>query len=389
MSPSRRIRVLFLIPSLVAHGAERQLCELVRNLDLGRFEPHVAVFYGPGEGNAGELWPELANAPGIGLHCLHKRRGPRGYLGALARLYHLVRELQPELLHGYMDGNLPVLLLGKFLRQRVVWGIRRTSQDRAKIGLRGRLLLGLMVQLSRHVDLVIFNSRAGRHNHAGMGMRAPRMEVVPNGFDVRRFRPDPEQGARQRQAWGIPAQAELVGIVGRLTPVKDHGTFLRAVARVARFRPEARFVVVGDDPEGRRGALQALAAELGVAERVLFPGPSADMPAVYNALSVLALTSTDEGFPNVLGEAMACGVPCVTTRVGDAEALVGPWGRVAEAGDDAAIAAAVAELLGAPEGDRLARAQAVRQHICSEFSTAALARNTEGLLLDLLGRPCA
>jgi glycosyltransferase involved in cell wall biosynthesis len=376
-----RIRILFLIPSLVANGAERQLLELVKRMDRDRFEVHLAVFYDPGsEDNLGS---EAARVPDLQIHSLHKRRGALGYLTALPRLLRLILHLAPDVLHGYMDGNLPLLILGGLLRKRVVWGIRRTSKDLAKVDRLGLQLLRLDVWLSRYVDLIIFNSEAGRLNHAAMGMKAARMAVVVNGFDVARFRPDPALGAAQREGWAIPAGVPLIGIVGRLHPVKDHPTFLRAAAKLAETCPSAWFVCVGEGPAPYRAALGELADSLGIGDRVRFPGASQGMPAVYNALSYLVLSSTDEGFPNVLGEAMACGVPCVTTRVGDALALVGPGGSVVETGDDAAIADALATLIAESASARAARAEASRARICSTFSADALARNTERLILNL------
>jgi glycosyltransferase involved in cell wall biosynthesis len=383
-----RIRVLFLIPSLVANGAERQLLELVKHMDRGRFEVHLVVFYDPGPED--NLWSEAVRVQDLHLHSLHKRRGVLGYLTALPRLLGLIMALAPDVLHGYMaDGNLPLLLLGGLVRKRVVWGIRRTNKDLVTVPRLVQRLLRVNVWLSRYVDLIIFNSEAGRLNHVAMGMKAARMEVVVNGFDVAGFRPDPALGAAQRDAWGIPTAVPLIGIVGRLHPVKDHPTFLRAAARLVRSWPSARFVCVGEGPEPYRAALGALAGDLGIGDQVRFPTTNLGMPAVYNALSHLVLSSTDEGFPNVLGEAMACGVACVATRVGDAEALLGPWGIVVEPGDDAAIAGALATLLAEPAPARAARAEASRARICTTYSVDALARNTEQLILDLSSNSAA
>jgi glycosyltransferase involved in cell wall biosynthesis len=384
-----RTRVLFLIPSLIAHGAERQLCELVRHMDPDRFEIHVVVFYGPVSTGDGDLSSEVAALPGVKLHCLQKRRGALGYLASLPRFFSLMRQLRPDVLHGYMDGNLPVLFLGRVFRKRVIWGIRRTSKDLTKLDRISRRILWVSVRLARFVDLVIFNSEAGRLNHSAMGMRAPRMEVVVNGFDVARFQPNQPLGASQKREWRIPLDAPLIGIVGRLDPVKDHPTFLRAAARLAKQWPEARFICVGGGPEAYKASLVEMSKSLGINERVHFPGACTDMPGAYNALSILVLSSTDEGFPNVIGEAMACGVPCVATRVGDAETLVGPWGIVVKPGDDLAIAEALSMLLRESPQERTSRAKASRQHICSRFSVEALARSTEQLLLSLISNPAS
>ena len=382
-----RTRILFLIPSLVANGAERQLYELARCMDPDRFEVHLVVYYDPGQEE--NLWADAARLPHVRLHSLHKRRGALGYLTALPRLLGLILSTRAQVLHGYMDGNLPLLLLGRLLGKPVVWGIRRTSKDQSRSSPLSNRLLKAGIWCSRFVDLIIFNSEAGRTNHAAMGMRAARMEVVVNGFDVARFRPDPAQGAAQREAWSIPAGAPLIGIVARFNPVKDHPTFIRAAARLAQSWPGARFVCVGEGPGPYLASLRELAASLGIADRVLFPAGHLGMTAVYNALSFLVLSSSDEGFPNVLGEAMACGVPCVTTRVGDAQALVGPFGLVVEPGDAPAIAEALTVLLEEPAQARADRAQASRARICATFSVEALARNTERLLSSLVAPAAA
>ncbi|WLT30006.1 glycosyltransferase [Geothrix sp. PMB-07] len=382
-----KTRVLFLIPSLVAHGAERQLCELVRYMDPNRFEVHVVVFYDPGTYIGGELGPEIADLPHVTLHSLHKRRGPAGFLTAFPRLLALVLRTKPHILHGYMDGNLPVLGAGWLLRKRIVWGIRRSSSDLTKLNRRALRLGAVMARLSKHVDLILFNSEAGRANYSKAGMHGRRAHVIPNGFDIQRFAPDPDAGALQRQAWGVPPDVPLIGIVGRFAPVKDHPTFLRAAARLHQAWPEARFVCVGNGPADYTETLKQQAENLGLGDRVLWPGVCDRMPAAYNALSLLILSSTDEGFPNVVGEAMACGIPCVTTRVGDAALLVGETGAVTAPADDVALAAAASALLGETPEARAERSRAARSRICSTFSVQALARNTEDMLLSLLPGP--
>jgi len=381
---TQKTTVLFLIDSLAAGGAERQLCELVKHMDRTRFDVHVAVFYGPGYFNGGELWPDIANLPDVTLHDLKKRRGVPGYFTALPKLLALILRIRADVLHGYIDGNLPLLLLGRLLRRPIVWGIRSTDKDQSKLPRRSRFMSTFLLRLARFVDLVIFNSESGRLSHVAMGMKPPRMLVVPNGFDITRFTPDAVKGQAQRAAWGVPEDAPLIGVVGRLNPVKDHPTFLRAMARLAKEWPEARFVCVGGGPEAYLASLKELAQSLGLQDRLIWAGVSQSMPSAYNALSVLVLSSADEGFPNALGEAMACGIPCVATRVGDAEILIGDTGLTTEVGDDSAIAAAVSTLLREPPEARAHRTAAARTRICSTFSVESLARTTENALRSLL-----
>lgn len=380
----RKPTVLFLINSLAAGGAERQLTVLARGMDSMRFDLHVVVMYDPGYHNHGELWPEIATIPGVSLHSLHKRKGMLGYLTALPRLARLVRRTKPDLLHGYLQGNLAVLLIGSALRKPIVWGIRRTSADFTKMDRLSRGLLRVEVWLSRFTDLIIFNSEAGFRNHLAMGMRSARMKVVPNGFDTGQFRPDPAKGRAQRQVWGVPDGVPLIGLAGRLDPVKDHPTFLRMAARLRQTFGDAWFVCMGDGGAAYLKSLQAMAAGLGIADRVLWPGVCLDMSSAYNALSLLALTSTDEGFPNVLGEAMACGIPCLSTPAGDAARLVGETGKLCDFGDDGALAEAATNLLREPAEARTARAGACRTRVVTHFSIEALVKETENALLEVL-----
>ena len=387
---SRKPCALFLINSLAAGGAERQLSQLVRGMDRERFEVHVAVSYDPGDGFRGELWPEVAAMPGVVLHSLHKRPGALGYLRALPRFLRLAWDLDPAVLHGYLQGNLTVLLAGSLFRKPVIWGIRRTSSDLSKIDRRSMFVLRLEVWFSRFADLIIYNSRAGARNYQAMGMGGKATRVIPNGYDISRFAPDAARGLAQRRAWGIPEGAPLIGIAGRLVPVKDHPTFLRMAARLHQERPDAWFVCVGEGDPAYLHFLQAMTRSLGLADRVRWAGGCRDMAGAYNAMTLHVLSSTDEGFPNVLGEAMACGVPCVTTPAGDAPILVGDTGPVCPFRDDGALAAAVSGLLAEPPEARAARASACRARITDHYSLEALTRDTEEAMLDLLrgeGRP--
>ena len=387
---SGRTRVLFIIASLASGGAERQLCELVQNMDHTRFEVHVVVFYDPVGSKEGTFWHLLEGRREIGLHSLHKTRGMSGFLMAIPRLFRLMLQIRPHILHGYADGNALALLAGRLFGTKVIWGIRRTSSDNSKLDARSLRLRRWFIHGSRLVDLIIFNSEAGRANHLAMGMTPRDATVVPNGFDVARFSVDPAAGAGQREAWGIPGNAPLIGISGRLHPVKDHPTFFRAAARILTLHPEAWFVCVGHGADPYTRELQALAGELGLADRVRWAGRVGDMKAAYNALSVLVLSSTDEGFPNVIGEAMACGVPCVSTRVGDAAVLVDETGFVVEAGDDEGLARGVDQLLREDAVQRGARSEAARRRIGSMFSVRALADHTQDALEGVIvGRPTA
>jgi len=177
-----------------------------------------------------------------------------------------------------------------------------------------------------------------------------------------------------RNEWGITAEKKLIGLVGRLDPIKGHPVFLEAARILAAKRADLVFVCVGDGPEPYRRQLRRLGAELGLGERLIWAGSRAygDMPDVYNALDLLCLASHSEGLGNVIGEAMACGVPCVATRVGGVPEVIGGLGITVPPGDPAALARGVLAALRAnPRPDEL------REHIVVNFGIEAMVEATE------------
>jgi glycosyltransferase involved in cell wall biosynthesis len=197
---------------------------------------------------------------------------------------------------------------------------------------------------------------------------AAKFAIVPLGFDLAQFAADaPDDGTFRAQS-GIPHDAPLIGIVGRLVPVKNHALFLRAAALVVQQRPNAHFVIVGDGEE--REALTARVAALGLTARVHFAGWVTDLAPVYRALAVAVCSSLNEGLPVNLIEAMAAGVPVVATPVGGVPDLlaVGRLGAMVPLNDEAAMAAAILDALGT--GKWSARVQAARATALGEYGIA-------------------
>lgn len=375
----RRVRLVFLIRSLQVGGAERQLVELAKGLDQTVFDVTVLCFYGGGEFSQ-EL--RTANIPVISLD----KKGRWDIPVFLGRLLTELRKLRPDLLHSYMTGsNLVATLLKPALpATRVVWGIESAWLDYNQFNRVERLSSRLEALLSRFPDLIVFNSFAGRDLCVSAGFADSRTVVIHNGIDTKRFAPDTKSGARFRASCQIPEGALLIGVVGRLDPLKDHQTFLKAAARLAHTRPDARFACIGGGPEKYLHDLRILADELGLGDKVVWTGFILDdMPAAYNALDICCSSSYAEGTSNAIAEAMACGVPCVVTDVGDSKLIVGETGILVPPKNPEALSAAwiaMAERLS--ENPQLPHA--VRERIEVGLSLAALVRKTSESLLDLL-----
>lgn len=375
----RPTRLVFLIRDLAIGGAERQLVTLAKGLDRSTFEVTVLCLYG-----GGELIRELTIA-GVSVISLYKN-GRWDLVRFSRRFVTVLRKLQPDILHSYLTVQ---NLLTVFVRPalpaatRVVWGVRASYVDKRQYDWLAKSTCWLESRVSRFADLIIFNSNAGRNYYLAAGFDGSRMAVIPNGVDTQRFAIDRASGSRLRASWCVPEGSLLVGIVGRLDPMKDHQTFLRAAGTLANSRADARFVCIGAGPERYTSDLKTLAGELGLGDRVIWPGLLHDMPAAYNALDICCSSSYGEGTSNAIAEAMACGVPCVATDVGDSEQIVGETGILVPPKNPEALSAGwVAMAKRLSENPPLSHA--VREHIELRFSLAALVRKTSESLLDLL-----
>ena len=228
-----------------------------------------------------------------------------------------------------MQTTLAALLLPARLKTKLVFGLRAGGMQLRHYDVLNAITYRSEAWLSRRSDLIIANARAVRADAIARGLPADRIAVVPNGIDTDSMQPDATAGRTLRRAWGLSDEAFIIGCVARLDPMKDHANFLNAAARFVREDLDARFVCVGDGPAAYRDELKRLANSLGLADRVLWAGEFGDVKAAYNAFDIATLASAfGEGFPNVVGEAMACGTPVAATDVGDVRSIVGELGEV-------------------------------------------------------------
>lgn len=371
------MKIVFLIRTLTYGGAERQLVALATALTSRGHDVSVMVFYG-----GGPLEADLAKA-GVPVIALGKR-GRWDMPGFFVRLARALRAERADVIHGYLGGaNILALLAKPIHRSKVVWGVRASDIDMSTYHWISRVDDTVGAWLSRYPDLIIANSHAGKRYIAGRGFPAAKIIVIPNGIDVDRFRPLPAERNRVRAELGLSAEDVLIGRVGRIAPQKDYPTFLRAAAVVSQHLPEARFACVGSGPDAEREALIALARDLGIADRVIWTGARGDMEAVYNALDISVSSSAyGEGTPNVVAEAMACGVPCVVTDAGDCAITVGDAGHVVPPRDPDALAHAIVDVAAARARGEIDPA-AVRARIVQHLSIEQLLHRSEHALLTV------
>jgi glycosyltransferase involved in cell wall biosynthesis len=315
------------------------------------------------------------------------KRGRWDLLRFSARLARSLRAFAPDIVHSYLGGpNVLSAAIKPFLGgSRLVWGVRESDMDFSHYDWTWRATFRLQSVLSFVPDLIVANSQSGLEHSLAHGFRGARATVVPNGIDTRRFQPDRQQGSALRRQWLAGRAGPLIGLVARIDPMKDHANFLQMVGNMALTDPDVRFACIGAGRPDYVAQLQGMAQSLGLGDRIVWTGHQSDMPAALNALDLNLLTSAfGEGFPNAVGEAMACGVPCVVTEVGDAARVVGQAGSVVARRDPAALAAAVGRWLASTEAERRTLAAAARQRIVAEFSADAMVARTADLYRDLV-----
>jgi glycosyltransferase involved in cell wall biosynthesis len=377
------VKVFILVQDIALGGALRQASLLTAGLIRKGHEVSVS-----GWGGRGDDWKFIWSAPVEPEILFSKPAG--GHLKRIARLLRVIAALRARLKNEKFDvlysmqgdlARLAAWLATRGMDTALVWGKRGSATGiAARRGWKEASLFRLTTWTAPTVPLIIANSAAGFGADSRPYLRRGRRLVIVNGFDTQRFKPDAEVRHRLRSAWGV-GEEKLIGVAARLVPSKGHGVFFDAIALVTGRHPDARVVVVGDGPE--RPRLEHRAREVGVADKIIWAGPRQDMNAVYNALDILCSPSLrGEGCPNVIGEAMACGVLCVVTDVGDSANVVGELGFVVPPHDAAALASAVTAAL-----DRLDAVdrRALRERIARRFSVEAMVDETETALLALYG----
>lgn len=326
------------------------LCQLAPALAARGLPQHVISLTG-----AGALADRLvaAGVP-ITLVDLHN---PVGVVAALPRVVRAVRRFDPDVIQGWMyHGDIVATLahwLGRWSdSRRLVWGVRCSDMDLERHG----LIIRLAACLSRFPDAVLVNSAAGAHVHRARGYRPRRLDVIPNGIDTDRFRPDPVQRLSVRRHLGITPEARVAIHVARVDPMKDHANVIAALRSI----PTVTLLLVGAGTEA-----------LPLPPNCQGLGKRHDVPGLLAAADIVVSSSAfGEGFPSAVAEGMSAGLVPVVTDVGDGAMLVGDTGWVVPPRAPKALADAVEQAFSV-HPDRLqwkARARAARQRIERYFS---------------------
>ncbi|NYT22700.1 glycosyltransferase [Alcaligenaceae bacterium] len=369
------LHVVHIISGLGQGGAETVLHRLVAA--PGQPAVHTVISLG-GE----DVFGPRLRAAGVQVHALRMKDSPLAAPAALWRLRGLLKRLRPDVVqtwmyHADLLGGVVARLAGI---RAIAWGIRNSGADLRHGSRSGRAVAWLCARLSRWIPGVIVacaDDAARRHRE--WGYDADRMLVIPNGYDMAAWRPDDAARDDLRGEWGVEPDTVLIGSVARWNPLKDHANLLDAFARSLKLHPGLRCVLVGQGMDAGNTELASMLRQHGIQEQVMLLGRRDDVPRILNALDVYVLSSRAEGFPNVVAEAMATGLPCVVTDVGDAARIVGDCGWVVPPRDAQALAAAIGAAAGLLEsgegrGEHMSRARRGRERVEQHYGLETMRR---------------
>jgi glycosyltransferase involved in cell wall biosynthesis len=374
------MRVVHVIVGLEKGGAEMALRRLVEaNIDLSDGVSPVVISLTKLGFHGAALRAQGFEVYALGL------RGPLILFGGLFRLAVLLRRIKPcivqtWMVHSDLLGGLAAKLAGV---PHVIWGVRTT--DYSVESRSTRAVRWLCSRLSSRIpDRVVCVAQASFIASAQAGYDIRKLTVIANGFDVAALRANVGAGATIRHQYGLREEHVVVGCLGRYNPAKDHANFVRAAALLAARYPACRFLMVGRELTPANAALAAKIKATGFADRFVLLGERSDPAACQDAMDVFVLSSCTEGFPNVLGEAMAMGLPCVSTDVGDAALLMGSREWLVPARDPKALADKLTQLLALSLEDRQRIGARARQRVVEEFSMSATAQQFFNLYTSLV-----
>jgi len=383
-SDKKPLRILHLITSLQVGGAQMHLYKTVTRFHPEKISSLVVSLAGPGKVGG------LIREQGIPVLALGMRPGCFS-LRAWSTLLGCIRRFRPHVLQTYLyHADLLGYLAGRWTGvPTILWNLRQSRMDFSRYRRTTSLTVRLCARLSRGVQRILVNSHAGLKAHTQLGYDAARMQVVPNGFELNRFRPHPSSYREVRRELGLAPEARLVGMLARFDPQKDHNIFLNAASLVQARHPETHFLLAGKGLTPDNPALVQLVGNPQLDRRRLsLLGERSDTPRLLAALDVcVSASSFGEGFPTVVGEAMACGVPCVVTDVGDSALVVGKTGLVVQPGKAEELSGALEAALAWPPAERTSRSQAARARIQQQFDINRIAAQLESMYLDLAVQP--
>ena len=301
----------------------------------------------------------------------------------IRQLRKLTKTIQPDVIHGWMyHGGLFALLAGT--RAPKIAGIRHSLHDLEKDKKTTRAIIYLLARLSKRFKAVIFNSETSKKQHQANGYDVSNSVFIPNGFDTNMFNAfAPQAKIELRKSLALPENTFAFGYVARHHPVKNHYGVLNAFAEVVKHNSNVILVLIGQGLSSNNNTVKETINQLDLEKAVALLDERNDIPELLQTLDAYVSPSHAEAFPNTIGEAMSCGIPCIATDVGDSAAIIGDTGIVVPPNDNDALAKAMLRMAQMPGEERESLGKKARQRILDKYRLEVVTKQYEELYLRL------
>jgi glycosyltransferase involved in cell wall biosynthesis len=375
------IRVAHIITGASSGGAQMMLYKLLGEIDRSQYESVVISL--KDRGMIGEQIEEL----GVQVKVLPITKRKTSLI-PIAQLISFIRKLKPDVIQGWMyHGNLAASICGMFLPKTVpvVWNVRHSLYDISLEKKFTQRVIRIGASLSKSTAKIIYNSYKSAQQHEEIGYVSERTIVIPNGFDCDRFKPSAASKVSIRKELGVVNKEVLIGLIARYHPMKDHDNLFKAAKIITENYPNVSFVLVGHEIESSNSAIAKMLSLNGIENKVFLLGERQDISEITAGLDIACSSSSyGEGFPNVVGEAMACGVPCVVTDVGDSALIVGDTGIVVPPRNPVAMAKACGKMIEDGLQGRQKLGERARERVIDNFSLDKIVCQYESLYKSIV-----
>ncbi|MEM9714955.1 MAG: glycosyltransferase [Pseudomonadota bacterium] len=375
------MKVLHIITGLNTGGAERALYSVLAGGLTEKIENRIVSL-----SNLGTMGAPLQKL-GVEVDALKMRKSITS-LSSIRKLQSIINKYQPDVVQGWMyHGNIAASL-SRILSPRnpeISWNIRHSLHDVAREKRTTRYAIQANRWLSPRADAIIYNSKVSLEQHEAFGLSSKQSCVIPNGFDTNQLKPNPKNRNTVRLELGLNLDALVVGHVARFHPMKNHEGFLNSAVEIIDNKPNVQFLLIGRDVTLQHPALSGIIPK-SLEPHFVFTDERSDISRLMSAMDTLCMSSSwGEAFPNVLAEAMAIGIPCVATDIGDSAWIIGKTGIVIESANISALNDGLLAMLEKTPKDREELGRLARQRVVSEYSIDQTVDSYFDLYQNLLG----
>lgn len=378
------IKIVFVITALGVGGAEMMLYKFLGRIDREKYSPTVISMIDGG------VFVERISELGIPIHFLGMQQGIPSPI-ALYKLIKLLNEIQPDAIQGWMyHANLAAQIGNFFAKQKVpvLWSIHHSVDSLKAEKLSLAAIIKLTALFSQKVDQVVFSAKKGQAQHIGIGYCPDNAIAISDNFDISKYKPASSPQIDLRQSLNLAEDSILIGSIARYHPMKDHANMINAIAKLTKDCPQAHLILVGPTVDNDNPILTEQIQRLGIGDHVHLLGERQDVPVLMTSFDIFTSGSAyGESFPNVLGEAMSCQIPCVATDIGDSETIVGDTGVVVKPKDPEALAEGWRKLILVGQEERKNLGIKARERIETQFnldSSNSFVKKYESIYEELL-----